>query len=678
MIMKEKPKQIDLPITRIALFSSGVGYYEHEGVVTDNATMRLAFRVDQLNDVLKSMILSDFDGGQIRSVSYPTQDPVDHALQSFEIDLSRDMTLKDLLMQVRGSHVIIHGKEVLNGSVLGVEIRETIYKNPESVVQDRILNLCTNEGIQSINLNSIQRFEFQDQRLTDELNQALGVIASSRNRQKRSVDILFSGQGERRVRIGYLIESSIWKMSYRLDLSNEQNILQGWALVDNTTDYDWKDVRLSLISGQPISFISDLYNPLYAKRPTVSLKLQPSVAPQIYDEGIEEDTSRNSIETLLHEEPGNTSERPAYLKRSHLHRARKGPEIEILKDIHQTSPTPMSIDDGVKSCTEIQPLGELFCYNIDHPVSINRRNSCMLSIISTRVNAERVSIFNEKVLSSRALNGAILHNDTSMKLLGGPITIFDENMYAGDAQIEYMAPDDKRHISYAIDLEASIDASRKNKSHSIIVAAVKGYLHIKTDCRMTTLYRIKNKAKKQKTIIIEHPFHSDQELRKPAHADEKTKDYYRFQVTLEENEVKNFEVEEQKDHSEEISMLTVLITDLQYYLVGNETPEKIQKALTKLIKMRSDIANLKQKEKQYKESIEDIRKDQERIRSTLNYSKINYKLKRRLLKKLNNQEDMIEEHQVALEKNKLEKTEKQKELDDYIQSIDFPLVSSET
>ena len=47
----------------------------------------------------------------------------------------------------------------------------------------------------------------------------------------------------------------------------EKPFLQGWAIVENTTEEDWNDVGLTLVSGRPISFVMDLYQPLYVQRP---------------------------------------------------------------------------------------------------------------------------------------------------------------------------------------------------------------------------------------------------------------------------------------------------------------------------------------------------------------------------------------------------------------------------
>src|SRR5262249_52750323 len=85
------------------------------------------------------------------------------------------------------------------------------------------------------------------------------------------------------VQVGYVVENPIWKTSYRLVLGkNGKPFLQGWAIVENTSDDDWSGVRMALISGRPISFQMDLYQPLYVPRPVVEPELFASLRPPTY------------------------------------------------------------------------------------------------------------------------------------------------------------------------------------------------------------------------------------------------------------------------------------------------------------------------------------------------------------------------------------------------------------
>lgn len=101
--------------------------------------------------------------------------------------------------------------------------------------------------------------------------------------QKKAVSLHFSGEGKRKVQVGYVTESPIWKTSYRLVLDKkEKPYLQGWAIVENPTDEDWTGVEMALVSGRPISFRMDLYNPLYINRPLVEPELFASLRPPTY------------------------------------------------------------------------------------------------------------------------------------------------------------------------------------------------------------------------------------------------------------------------------------------------------------------------------------------------------------------------------------------------------------
>src|SRR5439155_18163041 len=113
--------------------------------------------------------------------------------------------------------------------------------------------------------------------------------------QKKVVSLNFKGDGKRNVKVGYVVENPMWKASYRLVLNgkgrkNGAPLLQGWALVENTSDEDWKDVRMALISGRPISFQMDLYQPLFVPRPTVEPERFASLRPPTYNAAMNPET----------------------------------------------------------------------------------------------------------------------------------------------------------------------------------------------------------------------------------------------------------------------------------------------------------------------------------------------------------------------------------------------------
>ena len=272
----------DLDVTRVALFNSGVGYFECVSDITGNATAELKFRTDQINDILKSLVVQDFGGGTIGAVSYASHDPIEKTLKSFGVDITGKPTLGELLDQLRGEPVEIAGPRQISGVILGVEKKRIVMDN--SIVEVFLLNLLSETGLEQLDLSELRGIRLTSEKIDAELRKALETLAMGHDADKKSVLLNFEGLGSRKVRVAYLLEAPIWKTSYRLVLNDDADpFLQGWATVENATEEDWNNVRLSLISGRPISFRMDLYTPIYIPRPMEQLDLYASLRPPDYE-----------------------------------------------------------------------------------------------------------------------------------------------------------------------------------------------------------------------------------------------------------------------------------------------------------------------------------------------------------------------------------------------------------
>jgi len=121
----QEEKDVSVPISTLVLFTSGVGYFQHDGTVDGNGKMELTFSADQINDLLKSLVLRDLDGGTITSVTYSSRDPITRTLKSFSIDLTSNPTLAGLLVQTRGEAVAVTlgTGSTQSGTIIGVEAR---------------------------------------------------------------------------------------------------------------------------------------------------------------------------------------------------------------------------------------------------------------------------------------------------------------------------------------------------------------------------------------------------------------------------------------------------------------------------------------------------------------------------------------------------------------------------
>jgi hypothetical protein len=213
--------QAGLPVSQVVLYSSGVGYFERDGQVENRAQVDLRFKVENINDLLKSMVVQDFDGGRVSTVTYGSRDPITKTLKSFGIDLTENPSLRDLLDQVRGERIEITGSagQPLVGVILGTETKEEP-AGDNKTVQMEYLNLLTPEGLRSVAIKGVHQIKLLNDQLNTELSQALAVLASGHDTQKKTVSIAFDGEGKRKVSVSYIMETPIWKTSYRLVLDD--------------------------------------------------------------------------------------------------------------------------------------------------------------------------------------------------------------------------------------------------------------------------------------------------------------------------------------------------------------------------------------------------------------------------------------------------------------------------
>src|ERR1051325_8936137 len=137
---------------------------------------------------------------------------------------------------------------------------------------------------------------FSDPKLQAQFKDYLAALTNARSKEKRSVYIDSTDAKSRQLTAGYMIPTPVWKSSYRLIFGDAgQPILEGWAIVDKPTGEDWTNVQLSLVSGRPVSFISQLYEPRYITRPIAQLPGEEALAPIVYGGGIEEKDAANQV-----------------------------------------------------------------------------------------------------------------------------------------------------------------------------------------------------------------------------------------------------------------------------------------------------------------------------------------------------------------------------------------------
>jgi len=654
-----RPANADVPVAKVVLFSSGVGYFEHAGTVHGAGSTELRFKTSQINDILKSVVLQDQDGGTIGAITYPSQDPLAKTLKSFQVDITQNPSLEQLLNQLRGARVTLQAQaEHFSGTILGVEERSRA--TDRGPVQVATLNLLTGATIRSIELQTISNLSLDDPQLQDELTKALASLVQARDQDKKPVTINFSGSGDRRVRLGYVVETPVWKTSYRLLLDEKPtpNRLQGWAIVENQTESDWNNIALSLVSGRPISFMMDLYQPLYATRPTVVPELFAGLKPQVYDDGID---TKKEVDELR-----KAMASPAAGQSQDFARRERARDLTSVNEAVAAS--RMDAAASVAAIAEAAKLGELFQYTVNN-VTLPRQKSAMLPIIADSVEIERVSIYNPEVMASNPLNGVLLKNTTGKHLLQGPVTVLDKGSYAGDARIDNVGPGQHRFLSYGIDLDVAVNTKR-SETNAVTTATIrKGLLILTRKLTSSVEYSADNKSDKEKFLVIEHRVRPGWKLVDTPTLIEQTAAFYRFRGVAAANKVSRLVVKDELPQLETIALVNANLDLLLSYRSNVEIPRAVRDAIAKAAQLRQAVADADRDINARSQQISDITAEQNRIRENMKTVAPSTQYYDRLLAKLNEQESSIEALQRERAAITVKRDAARKSLDDYLGTL---------
>ncbi len=658
-------KDVSVPISALVLFTSGVGYFQHDGTVEGNAKMELTFSSSQINDLLKSLVLRDLDGGTISSVTYSSRDPITRTLKSFSIDLTSNPTLASLLIQTRGEAITVTlgSGNTLSGTIISVESRPVAAGTKGEITGD-FLTLNTAAGVSSVALSDVQGIRFLRKEVQDDLAQALQVLSSSHGIEKKKVVLHFAGTGRRRVRIGYILESPVWKTSYRLVLGDAaSHLLQGWALVENTSDTDWRNVALTLVSGRPITFTMDLYQPLYIQRPEVQLELYQSLLPKTNQMAMEEQASEPEA---MDEEAAPAPASPAAkapAPREMLRRAASGAAA--------TTENDFSVSQGVAAAARGGQVGELFQYAIDTPVTLSRQQSAMLPILNQQVSGERYSLFNEGTDPTHPLNAVRLKNASALHLMQGPITVFDGGTYAGDAQITDLAPGAEQLVTYAMDLDTEVQAAPGSSPTSLVAVRIsKGIFLYTVKAQQERVYTIKNNGTKSRTVLIEHPYQPDWTLAAPKEALERTRDSYRFAVPVAAGKNAALSVVQTRTLEQSVALSSLGSDQVALYIRNPVVTPAVKAALQKLAALQQKAADTSSQRAVKEQRVSDIGNDQSRIRANMERLSQSSDLYKRYVKTLSDEEDELAKLRDDIAKLRDMEAAQRKDVADYIQALE--------
>lgn len=641
-----QPGAQSLPIRRVVLYSNGVAYFERRGTVTGRAEISLSFKQSQVDDVLKSMIVLDLGRGRIGAVSYNSSAPPSSRLADipFSVESGTDDEtiggLAAVLRQLQGARVVITSAGRTGaGAILTVEERKAQIDANKPPVTTRSLVIATEAGeLMSFDLPEIRSVKLLDEGSRHDVAEFAVASASARRRDAKTIVITSDGEGSREMVVSYTVAAPIWKTTYRVVLdSSGKPFFQGWAIVDNVGEEDWTDVALSMVSGTPVSFIQPIQQPLFRYRPVVPIPDDLNVDPQTYEPGAVGGMGLASSGGVPGGVPGGipggvvggleSAERARQQRNpqapNQLGRSNAGivppPPPDFSTPTTTLSDVITGEDSGVTTAATGAEVGDLFEYRIDQRVTVRHDRSALIPILQTRMEGERVSIYSESARKDRPMGGMRLRNISALTLEGGSLTVIDGDAYAGEALLERFKPGEERFISFSLDLGTLVSARVQNaREPTFLVRVSNGVFQAHYYQTETKAYSIVNQTERPRVVYVEHPVRSGWVLAgdtpKPA---SRSASVYRFRVELAAHSTIELPVTERRVLMDTYSLSNLTPRDIELFVSRRYIDEATRAALEKITEIKTKIDALNARIEEGAREVEDIGKDQRRLRENI-------------------------------------------------------------
>lgn len=470
-----------LPLKRVRLYETGVGYFERTGGVNGKPTA-LPVPAGHLDDALKTLVVltDDPKNGSVAGVEFGSS--VSRSMARSLAGLSADdapLNLHALLKSLKGAAVELKaGAQTLNGKL--VELSDAASSDLEECVsvpakagectlkKQPVVVLFTKDGeLRRIKVADIASVRPTDPAYASRLGSALDALSDRSARVMKDLRVM--AKGGRSVSLGYVAETPVWRVTYRLvlgDKADQKSQIQAWALLHNDTEEEWKGVMVDLVNGRPDSFLFPLAAPRYARRELVTPEQEMSTVPQLMDQtpdsmwtgdsygagglglsgigegggGRGEGVGLGSIGTLGHGAGTGSIGAPG--------------ASSILSVGNLASVAPA---EGVEA-------GAMFRYSLKQPVDLRAHGSALVPFLGDGIQARRIAFFSAAGQSARSAVH-VTHQGTQT-LPPGTIAVFADGGFAGEAALARMKPRETQVIEFGVDLDVELSEKASSSSDS--------------------------------------------------------------------------------------------------------------------------------------------------------------------------------------------------------------------
>jgi hypothetical protein len=585
---------IALPITHMTLYKHGVGFFERRAKLSGQE-VKLAFRVEEMNDILKSLTAIDWGGGQVLGVDYATPQSREERLAGCSIRLDDDHSLRDLLVGLRGRRVrlMLDQAETIAGVLLGLDQVPEQQPLASSLVS---LLLDDTAQVQVVSLGRVQGVEILDEQGASDLRFFLETALGQEDYRQVTIRLT---PGEHDLSVSYIAPAPTWRVSYRLVLDpaaqdGPRALLLGWGIFDNRLEEDLTDISLSLVAGMPISFVYDLYTPFTPQRPVVEEEARVAAAPVEFAEGRRGVVGAGIAAPMI-----------------------KGTMAQLRQPPDTLGISREALAEAAPVTTTGEALGELFQYVIGTPVTVGRGQSAMVPIVSADLSYRKDLLYNGAKLPAHPVATARLKNESGLTLERGPVTVLEGNEYVGEALLPFTVAGSELAVPYAVELGVQIreESGSSRQVHQLHVK--ESYLHFEEWNVRWQEYQVSNSTGQVIQVLVEHPRTSHHDLFDTPQPAEHTDEHLRFEVEVPARDEAKLCVQERRLTSRREELRRQSYRNLRRYLRRGLIERDVHDQLVELLKLGEKIADNEKSLTKIEKEREKIYKAQQQIQGNM-------------------------------------------------------------
>lgn len=632
-----------LPIRKLTLYKHGISVIERRGDVNGDQ-LTLTFDVNQMNDVLKSLVVYDRAGGQIRNVAYDAPEDRAAKLERGTIHLSQNHTISDLLRDLRGRMVelVLRGtSRTVKGLVVGVELPASIQEGVNLSIASNVTNgyvsLLSEAGVETFVLETIDRLVILDEGAKSDLD--FFLRASVIEPQKRNVVFRLS-EGAHDMVVRYLAPSPTWRVSYRLVGETNENgereaLLQGWGIFDNPFDEELENVNVSLVSGMPISFIYDLYTPFTPQRPEIKEEARVVAAP------VEMERARKMAKPagrmMMQAVGGMPAPAPMMAEMAY--------DADAKEESFGGMRDALSLSSEAQA--EGQSQGDLFEYRINTPVTVRRGEAAMVPILMTSLPYKKTYVYNRTKQPRNPMVVLRFDNPGDLTLERGPITVIENDNYLGEAIFPFTRPGAEVLLAIAVDLGITVTEKPKNEQRTNRISLQNQYLLFEEYRWQEVTYEVQNTNREGVDLLIEHPRDSEATLEPESGTPaETTANFYRFKVAVPAGPDGNitYKVRERRLIYRHEQVRNLTYDTLSHYLKNQWLDRALGDSLREFLNMQAQLQQIQQRRSLIDQERTRLTTIQEQARKNMGGLKDTGDegaLRARYVKQLNESEDQL-------------------------------------